>query len=84
MALGLPVIVSDFALWRTIVDDAKCGFAVDPLDAKAVMEALQWTLTHPIEAREMGLRGQEAVINKYSWASEYKKLHDLYHKILAL
>lgn len=83
MALGLPVVVSDFPLWRSVVDDARCGLAVDPTNISAVQDAFRWMLGHPEEARAMGLRGKEVVSNKYNWASEFKKLRDLYQDLLA-
>jgi glycosyltransferase involved in cell wall biosynthesis len=82
MALGLPVVVSDFPLWRSIVDDARCGLTVNPTDISAVKDAFHWTHMHPDEARAMGLRGREVVLNKYNWASEFRKLHDMYLELL--
>jgi glycosyltransferase involved in cell wall biosynthesis len=82
MALGLPVIVSDFPLWRSIVDDARCGLMVDPTDVSAVKDAFLWAIAHPDEAAAMGLRGREVVLNKYNWASEFRKLHNLYLELL--
>jgi len=82
MALGLPVVVSDFPLWKSVVDDARCGLAVDPTNVTGVKDAFRWMLVHPDEAKSMGVRGREVVLNKYNWASEFKKLHDLYRELL--
>ena len=82
MSVGLPVIVSDFPLWRRIVDNAGCGLLVNPLDPRAVAEAMQWLLDHPVEAEAMGRRGREAVEKYYNWESEAEKLVSLYKKLL--
>lgn len=81
MSAGLPVIASDFPLWRSIVDDAKCGLLVDPLDPHAIAEAMLWIVEHPVEATEMGNRGRAAVIEKYNWEAEFPKLLSLYEKL---
>lgn len=83
MALGLPVVVSDFPLWRSVVDAAACGLAVDPTNPAAVATALRWMLEHPEDARRMGERGRQTVIQKHNWASEFKKLRALYEQVLA-
>ncbi len=83
MSAGIPVIISDFPLWREIVEGAGCGLLVDPLDPQAIAEAIQWLLEHPDEAVNMGENGQKAVREKYSWDIEAKKLADIYHKIIA-
>lgn len=83
MSAGLPVIVSDFPLWRRIVDDAGCGLPVDPLDPQAVAGAMQWILDHPDEAEAMGRRGREAVEKDYNWETEARKLVTLYNKLLS-
>ena len=83
MAAGLPVIASDFPLWREIILGAQCGVVVDPLDSKAIASAIEWMIEHPVEAEEMGQRGRLAVEQRYNWSKEWKKLDALYHRLLA-
>ena len=81
MAAGIPVIVSDFPLWRVIVDQSKCGFCVDPADIAEIRRAMQWLLDHPAEAREMGMRGKHAVYALYNWETEKGKLINIYQQM---
>jgi glycosyltransferase involved in cell wall biosynthesis len=78
MAAGMPVVASDFPVWRAIVDDAGCGLLVDPQDPQAIAAALCTLLADDEMARAMGARGQQAVVLKYSWAAEAAKLNALY------
>ncbi len=81
MSVGLPVIASDFPLWREIVEGERCGLVVNPLDPRAIAEAIQYLLSHPEEAEEMGKRGQQAVKERYNWDIEKEKLLSLYRKL---
>jgi hypothetical protein len=83
MAAGLPVIASDFPLWREIIDGAKCGLLVDPFDVKGIAEAITWLLEHPHEAELMGKRGQEAVYQKFNWNTEADKLIACYNELIS-
>lgn len=78
MAAGLPVISSDFPLWREIVEGAGCGLLVDPEDTSQITAAMQWILDHPAEAEAMGRRGRQAVETTYSWEREKTVLIDFY------
>ncbi|NLB60029.1 MAG: glycosyltransferase family 4 protein [Lentisphaerae bacterium] len=81
MAAGIPVIASDFPLWREIIESHQCGLLVDPLDVGAIAAAMQWILDHPQEAAAMGQRGRQAVVEKYNWEKESVKLRALYERL---
>ncbi|MBD2297076.1 glycosyltransferase family 4 protein [Nostoc sp. FACHB-190] len=81
MAAGLPVVASNFALWREIIEDIGCGLVVNPLDCQEIAQSIQYLLENPEIAVAMGKRGREAVINRYNWDIESKKLLKLYTKI---
>ena len=78
MAAGIPIIASNFPLWREIIEGNKCGICVDPLDSGAIAGAIQWIANHPDEAKRMGKNGQKAAKEKYDWKTEEKKLLTLY------
>lgn len=81
MAAGLPVIASDFPLWRQIVEGAGCGLLVDPENPEAIAAAIRWVIQHPDEAQAMGERGREAVLKKYNWAEEAAELVRFYERL---
>jgi glycosyltransferase involved in cell wall biosynthesis len=78
MGAGLPVIASDFPLWRKMLSDVECAIYVDPLDARGIAQAIEYLLTNPAKAEEMGRRGQAAVLKKFNWNTQARKLEDLY------
>src|SRR5262249_8316047 len=82
MAAGLPVIVSDFPEWRDMIDRHGCGLLVDPTKPAAVADAMNWLLSHPEEAEEMGRAGRAAVMSEFNWLSEERRLLALYDRIL--
>lgn len=81
MAAGVPVLASNFPLWKEIIEGNGCGLCVDPLNPVAIAEAIDYLVTHPQEAEQMGRKGQKAVANKYNWAVEEKKLLEFYHSL---
>ena len=83
MAAGLPSIVSDFPLWREIIEENNCGICVDPQNPKAIGMAVNTLLENPDKCLEMGKNGKQAVTEKYNWKKQEEKLIQLYHKILS-
>lgn len=81
MEAGLPVIASDFPLFRGIVEPVGCGVLVNPRDPADIARAMRWILDHPAEAAEMGRRGRRAVERTYNWEPEGRKLVDLYARL---
>lgn len=78
MWAGVPVVASDFPLWREIIEGCGCGLLVDPPDERNLARAIEHLLTHPDEAREMGQRGRAAVERCYNWREEEERLLTLY------
>lgn len=81
MAAGLPVVSSDIKLWKEIIDDAECGICVNPLEPKEIAEAIEYIISNPKEAEQMGQNGKKAVFEKYNWQVEEKKLFKMYKEL---
>lgn len=82
MALGLPVITSDFPLYRSIVEPARCGYCVEPTNAAAVADCMMQVIDNPAEANAMGQRGRQAVEHSLNWQTEANQLLRFYQKIV--
>jgi len=83
MAMGLPVIASNFSLYREIVEGAWCGICVDPINPEEIAGAILFIVEHPTVADQMGKNGRKAVEEKYNWGIEEKKLLELYEGLLS-
>lgn len=82
MSAGIPVIASDFPLWREIISKNDCGLLVDPLDADSIAKAIDYLVENPKEAERMGRNGRNAAESLYNWNQEEKKLLNFYERIL--
>lgn len=82
MVAGLPVIASNFPLWKEIVEGNNCGLTVNPLNPREIARAVEYLMEHSEEARKMGENGRKAVMEKYNWETESKKLIAVYKDLL--
>jgi glycosyltransferase involved in cell wall biosynthesis len=82
MAAGLPIIASDFPLWRDIIDSVDCGLLVDPEKPSEIADAINWIASNPEAAKKMGDNGRQAIKERFNWESEQHKLFDVYRKLL--
>lgn len=81
MSAGLPVIASNFPNWNQYVLDNHCGIMVDPLEPKALAEAIDRLLTNIELSKSMGENGMKAVQEKYSWSSQASVLSQFYTEL---
>ncbi|MCL0034121.1 glycosyltransferase family 4 protein [Thermodesulfovibrionales bacterium] len=84
MSAGIPVIASDFPLWKEIIEGNQCGICVNPLNPGAIAQAIRWIVDNPDEAKRMGENGRRVVVEKYNWEQEAEKLLLLYEELLKL
>jgi glycosyltransferase involved in cell wall biosynthesis len=78
MAAGLPVIATDFPLWRDLISRESCGLLADATDPQSIADAMRRILEQRDEAAAMGQRGAEAVRSRYNWTQEAQRLLALY------
>lgn len=81
MVNGLPVICTDFDLWKEVIEKYKCGICVDPHNIECIKNAIRWIIEHPQEAKEMGKRGNEAIKAEYNWDANAVGLFKVYKEI---
>ena len=81
MAAGIPVIASNFPLWKKIIEDNNCGICVDPLNIIEIKNAINYLLNNEEQAKQMGINGRDAVLNKFNWNSQKGKLIDFYKSL---
>jgi glycosyltransferase involved in cell wall biosynthesis len=82
MSAGIPVICSNFPLWRKIVEGNQCGICVDPENLSEIAQGINYILLNPDRAREMGANGRKIVETIYNWESEEPKLITVYENLL--
>jgi len=82
MAHGIPIIASDYPEVAKVVRDAECGLLVDTSSTRLLADAMEYLLTHPVEAARMGANGRRAIEEKYNWNLEFQALLDFYGELL--
>jgi glycosyltransferase involved in cell wall biosynthesis len=83
MACGLPVVASNFPMWREVIEGHDCGICVDPTNPGAIAAALTRLADDPARRRAMGENGRRAVLQVYNWEAEAERLLAAYDRLLA-
>lgn len=79
MAAGIPVVASDFAAWKGVLDQA--ATFVDPREVDGIATAVAKLLAEPLEAARMGAAGRTAVERELNWEREAAGLLQLYERV---
>jgi len=83
MSAELPVIASNFPLWREIVEGTQCGLCVDPTSPNAIAAGILALVDAPEYAARLGRAGRAAVLSTYNWPQAERELLALYRELLA-
>jgi glycosyltransferase involved in cell wall biosynthesis len=73
MEAGLPIICTDYTLWKEIVDEYKCGIYVQPGNVESLVSAINTINSNRSLAKEMGINSRKAAEERFNWDSENKK-----------
>ena len=82
MSAGIPVIASNFELWRPIVEGGECGICVDPKSPREIADAINELASNPERAKRLGENGRRMIDEKLNWHVEESKLLELYKTVL--
>jgi glycosyltransferase involved in cell wall biosynthesis len=80
MALGLPIVLSNFPYWRENFD--RFALFVDPQNPRDIADKINRLLDDEELRLEKGKKGREFIDSGYSWESEENVLIDVYKKVL--
>lgn len=80
MALGKPIVASDAAAVKRIVEETKCGEIFKSGDVNSFTAAIM--KMYKSDVREYGLNGKMAAKQTYNWENSSKSLLKLYDKLI--
>jgi len=83
MAVGLPVVASNFPEIRKIVQEANCGALVDPEKSPALIaEIIKEWWADPQIPRALGQNGYQVARQKYFWENISGQIVEMYRVLI--
>jgi glycosyltransferase involved in cell wall biosynthesis len=82
MAHGKPIIGCQGQGVDGIVTDGKTGLLVKPKDVDSLVKAIDYLLSNPDEARDIGERARKLVLENYTWEKNAEKTIEIYKEAL--
>jgi len=82
MAHGKPVIGCQGEGIEDFVEHKKTGLLVKTRDVDSLVEALDFLLSHPDKAKEIGNRARRFVLKDYTWEKTAEKTIKVYKEVL--
>ena len=81
MAHGMPVIGCKGEGIEDFVENGKTGMLVNPKDVSSLTETMDYLLSNPDKAKEMGERARKMVLENYTWEKNAEKTNKLYKEV---
>lgn len=78
LAAGLPVIASDFPVWRDVLAGYDCATFVDPEDPAAIAAAIAFYENNPAVLVRHGATARRAALERFNWRREEAALLGVY------
>jgi glycogen(starch) synthase len=78
---GKPVVGANAGGIPDVIQEGETGLLVPYGDAVALARAIAWLLEHPAEAAQMGARGQERTLARWTWDAVYERVWAVYRQV---
>jgi len=82
MACGLPVVTTRVSGNTDVVVNGETGVLIEPQSVEQLQDAILNLLSDPEMMRQMGLRGRQRALEKFTWERAAKQVLDVYDEIL--
>jgi glycosyltransferase involved in cell wall biosynthesis len=82
MAGGIACLISDFPIYKDIIEKYNCGLCVDPTSLEQIATGITYLLDNPEIARDMGTNGKKMIKEVYNWENQEKVLLGIYSRLL--
>lgn len=82
MVMGTPVVATTIGRVPELIEDGVHGLLVPPENPQPLAEALDWTLSHPVNARMMADRAQRRVKRECPAEVSARKLRSIYQAVM--
>jgi glycosyltransferase involved in cell wall biosynthesis len=82
MSYKIPVIASNFPIWKKIIKKNSCGLICNENSPRDIASKIDYLINNSKEAKKMGESGYRAVLHKYNWKLEEKKILSFYKKLI--
>ena len=84
MAVGIPIVFSNFPNYREIAEQSGAGIPVDPTSPEEIANAIERLVLNPDFAKQMGEAGRKAACEQFNWRIHSVKLLRVYQDALGL
>ena len=81
MAMGIPVLISNFRYPKEVLKKYEFGIAINPEDPETIAKAIKQLLEDSELRDKMGREGRRAVEEEFNWEKEVEKIVRLYNEI---
>jgi glycosyltransferase involved in cell wall biosynthesis len=82
MSIKLPIVTSNFKLYKEVVETYNCGYCIDPLSSEDLANSIETIFKDKKLSTKMGENGFNLVNSKFNWEHQEKTLISYYKKIL--
>ncbi|BEP13635.1 hypothetical protein acdb102_19460 [Acidothermaceae bacterium B102] len=82
LTYGTPVITTELAGSSAYIRQHDAGYVVQPGSVSALAQAMLRVLSDPIDAAEMGRRGQAMVTRDFAWEASARTIRSIYSEAL--
>jgi glycosyltransferase involved in cell wall biosynthesis len=83
-ACGTPVVASHLGAMKEIIENGQTGIHFKPGDPDDLAQIVEWSWDHPEELRSMGMKARRAYEAKYTAATNYPLLMNIYQETMKL